>query len=141
MNPYIYAGLKVDYRTANKAKSLPQRNELIEDVIKHVCKTFEITQEQLFSKNRQQNLVNARQLTMLIFRYYMDMTLHEIGKIFQQDHSTVIHSLKKAGMNLECEFYYREKLSECVEFNFGWTLATPKIIAKAINWMNQKTKP
>ena len=141
MNPYIYPGLRQSFKDLNKIKALPQRKELIEDVIIGVCKAFKISEQELFSRNRKQNYVNARFMAMVIYRYYMDMSLHEIGRQFQLDHSSVIHGLKKGGIYLECDFDYREKLSECIEFNFGWTLAAPKVITKAINWMNQTTKP
>ena len=45
-------------------------------------------------KKRQHNLVLARQLSYFFIKKYNKLSLIMIGKLFNQDHSTVIHSIK-----------------------------------------------
>ena len=73
-------------------KEPPKPIKIIETVASH----YNVTLEQLQSKDRTANLVQARQVAMYLLRAFGGMSLKEIGAYFGgKDHSTVIHSIEK----------------------------------------------
>jgi chromosomal replication initiator protein len=74
------------------SKSPPKPLKIIEIVSSH----YNVTLEQLQSKERTATLVLARQIAMYLLRTFGGMSLKEIGAYFGgKDHSTVIHSIEK----------------------------------------------
>ena len=65
--------------------------ELIRDFI---ARQFKITVSDLQSKSRRKTIAFPRQISMYLARKYTDQGLVEIGKAFNRDHSTVLHSVR-----------------------------------------------
>jgi chromosomal replication initiator protein len=65
--------------------------ELIRDFI---ARQFKITVSDLQSKSRRKTIAFPRQISMYLSRKYTDQGLVEIGKAFNRDHSTVLHSVR-----------------------------------------------
>jgi|TARA_Y100000033_G_C2685157_1_gene81019 hypothetical protein len=70
----------------------PKRDE-IDSLINRVCIMCEVNKNDLLSKNRTQDLVRARSIIHNILSEKYRMSLNNIGKIFNQDHTTVLHSI------------------------------------------------
>lgn len=79
-----------DYITADSHKTLTLK--YIADI---VSDHFELTTQEIYSKNRSAKIANARQITMYLCRKYLSMSLSDIGKSFGRDHSTVSHACDK----------------------------------------------
>lgn len=74
------------------SKAPPKPLKIIETVANH----FNISLEQLQTKERTATLVLARQVAMYLLRAFGGMSLKEIGAYFGgKDHSTVIHAIEK----------------------------------------------
>jgi hypothetical protein len=66
------------------------------DVISAVCKSHDVTIMELCARSRERHIVDARANAYLLLYAGTKMTLSQIGKtIRNQDHATVLHSLKK----------------------------------------------
>ena len=63
-------------------------------IIDMVCRQFKTTTENIKSKSREKKHAFPRQVAMYFCRKYTDKTLGEIGRQFNRDHSTVLHSIK-----------------------------------------------
>ena len=75
---------------------LPQFRKINEDdIIKAVCTYFFFTKEELIKRNRLRERVFARHIAVFFLRNELNFSLSTIGKIFNQDHTTVIHSINK----------------------------------------------
>lgn len=74
---------QLDYTPLNKMT--------IDEAVKFVCP---YTMEQLKSKNRKWELLFWRQALQSCY-YMQGMTYEHVGDIFGQDHSTVVHVVKK----------------------------------------------
>jgi chromosomal replication initiation ATPase DnaA len=72
--------------------SKPSGNK-INDLIDKVCFKLEINKKELFSKMRTQDLVRARTLVHNILNDKFRMSLSAIGRLFDQDHTTVLYSV------------------------------------------------
>lgn len=82
---WTYPALK-DYR--------PKQYAAPEEVIKLVCKTFEVTFEDLKAKTRKQPIAVIRQIACNMLFKFTSLSLAKIGWYFTMDHSTVLHANK-----------------------------------------------
>jgi chromosomal replication initiator protein len=55
---------------------------------------FKVTVQELRSKSRKKEVAFPRQVAMYLARKYTEQSLADIGKAFNRDHSTVLHSIK-----------------------------------------------
>jgi chromosomal replication initiation ATPase DnaA len=80
INYYVMPGLK-------------HREIRFEQVIKTVCEVMKVDRYKILTPNRSKELVFARNMCYHIFRRYFSLTLKEIGRVFERDHTTVIHGI------------------------------------------------
>ena len=59
-----------------------------------ISKQYNLTSEELQSRSRRKELTFPRQVGMYLCRKHTETSLAEIGKEFNRDHSTVLHSIK-----------------------------------------------
>ena len=71
----------------------PKQTE-IDSIINKVCIKYEIMKKELFTKTRTTDIVRSRNIIHNILSEKYKMSLTEIGKIFNQDHTTVLHSIE-----------------------------------------------
>lgn len=76
------------------------KTETSELVIQQVCDIFKITEEEIKGKERFAECVDARHIAMYIL-LDKELSLTEVGKIFDRHHATVIHA--------------RDRVCECTE--------------------------
>ena len=55
---------------------------------------FNVSVKELQSKSRKKAITTPRQIAMYLARKYTEESLVDIGKAFNRDHSTVLHSIK-----------------------------------------------
>lgn len=60
-----------------------------------IASQFKVSLGDMKSKSRKRSLTFPRQVAMFLCRKYTDDSLAEIGRAFNRDHSTVLHSIKK----------------------------------------------
>ena len=59
---------------------------------------FGLTRDDLVSKNRSRPLTTARHVAMYLLRECTGLSLIKIGELFDRDHTTVLHGVKKVEM-------------------------------------------
>ena len=64
-------------------------------IIKETARYYSLDEEILKSQNRTANTAMARHVSMYLMRTLTNMTLKEIGSIYNRDHATVLSSIKK----------------------------------------------
>lgn len=64
-------------------------------IIELTARHFNITVEQVLSKSQKQNIVLARAICVYVFKNYLLFTYREISEYIQQDHTTMMHGIKK----------------------------------------------
>ena len=60
------------------------------------CMAHGITRHQARSKSRTRDLAHPRQAAMLWLRNNTNLSLPEIGRLFDRDHTTVLHGIRAA---------------------------------------------
>lgn len=84
----------------------------IETIQKAICEYFGIKLQDLRSKKRTKDLVNARQIAMYLCRHHTKMSLSEIGSAFGgKEHATVIYACKQ----IEEKTISEEKVLNAIE--------------------------
>ena len=78
-----------------------------------VGKYFDIPLDELISKSRKKDIVQARQLAMYFCNKYTEDSLKVIGKYFgKRDHSTVIHACKSVEKKTDNDECYKQMLED-----------------------------
>jgi chromosomal replication initiator protein len=65
--------------------------EMVRDFI---ARQFKLSVQDLQSRSRKKTIAFPRQVSMYLSRKYTEQGLAEIGKVFNRDHSTVLHSVR-----------------------------------------------
>ncbi|MBQ1342009.1 MAG: chromosomal replication initiator protein DnaA [Erysipelotrichaceae bacterium] len=72
------------------------QNITIEKIISHICKYYNLQNDDLIGKKRPKNIALPRQIAMYLSRSLTDASLPKIGSSFGgRDHTTVIHAYEK----------------------------------------------
>lgn len=76
-------------------KTIVSKNKM-DQVVQIICDHYNLTQEQLLSKKRSNDIAIPRQVAMYICRVYLDENLTKIGIQFGgKNHTTVMHAVDK----------------------------------------------
>lgn len=89
------------------------RQPEVEDIIQGVTAYFSLSSDDLVSRNRTQEISDARQVAMYLAREMTSLSYSSIGLRFGgRDHSTVIHACNKVEDQLEVQQGFEEKLKD-----------------------------
>ncbi len=80
-----------------------------------VCTHFNVTAQQIRSRSRRKAVSLPRQIAMYVARKETDSSLETIGREFNRDHATVIHSVKKIEKQLRESPKFRHQLKYLLE--------------------------
>jgi len=71
-----------------------KRNSTIEHILDKCAFAYGLSRADILMKSRTIERVHARQMAMIILKDMTSITLLGIGRIFNKDHTTVIHGIK-----------------------------------------------
>ena len=77
-------------------------------LVESACMINGVTYNQFYSSLRKREVVNARKMVSLFLRQHKDLTLCEIGRLFNKDHSLILDHIRKAQAHIETETEFRE---------------------------------
>ena len=96
ISPYVFPGLKLNGLSKKKYPFLKKAVVIItrEEIVDIVLKGCEVTLEQLVSRCRERDIVDARKITCKVLKTKFNYSLKSIGDfIGGRDHTTGIHSI------------------------------------------------
>ena len=79
----------------------PAADEQLERIQRAVCDVLHLAPSDMRSKRRTSSAVRGRQLAMYVARNHTDLSLAEIARGFNRDHSTVLHSIRAVERGIE----------------------------------------
>ena len=79
----------------------PPTSDELERIQRAVCDVLHLAPADMRSKRRTASAVRGRQLAMYVARRQTDLSLAEIARGFDRDHSTVLHSIHRVEHELE----------------------------------------
>lgn len=110
-NYFALPGLKGDVEFAGyKTKDMQQ-------ILNSVCEHFNVSEKVMRSKDRHRDVALCRQVAIFLMKRYTTMRLIDIAKFFNNDHTTIMHSIKKVGQRMETEPELREQIQN-IEYLF-----------------------
>lgn len=85
----------------------------LETIYKVVCKYYDISPNEVLSKKRKRELVEARQIIMYLAKRYTKKSMESIGKeLGGRDHSTVLYAIKTVKNLMETDKRFRADVEE-----------------------------
>ena len=94
--------LESDVNTENVNRAiqdmLRKENEYIpsvEDIIAEICKVYRIDDKTIRGQQRDRDAVRSRQIAMYLIRRIKNYSYKDIGREFDRDHTTVMHSIEQ----------------------------------------------
>ncbi|KAA6329972.1 Chromosomal replication initiator protein DnaA [termite gut metagenome] len=80
----------------------------IENIVKKVCKYFELDSEAIHTKSRKREVVQVRQVAMYLAKKHTDASSSKIGRLIgNKDHATVLHACKIVKEQCEVDKSFR----------------------------------
>ena len=73
-------------------------------IVRYVCRYYGVEESQLKSRSRSRNVSEPRQVAIYLVRQMTKLSLEDIGKFFDRDHSTVKYALSaiQGAISLSC---------------------------------------
>jgi chromosomal replication initiator protein len=87
--------------SSSRPVSDPETSLSIEEIQDAVCKALHIPRSDLISARRTPDVTRARHVAVYLSRELTDLTLAEIGRQFNRDHSTILHAIRSVTRKLE----------------------------------------
>lgn len=89
---------------------------IIQDI---VCGVFRISRMDMLSSRRDESVIPARHIAMMMSRNLTGASFTEIGKQFRRDHSTIIDAVRNAEKLIEKNATIKTMAEKCImDFNF-----------------------
>ena len=88
---------------------------LVERILNSVSRSYGVSSEDMKSKKRTDTIASARQAAMYIMRELTELTLKDIGAIFNRDHATVISSIDKVEKNIKTVNNYESEINRLIK--------------------------
>lgn len=111
-------GAVINQATVDRAiQDMTRINDVItpEVIIREICRSFHITEDQLKGKSRSRDCVTARQVAMYLIRQMTPLSLNDAGAYFGgRDHTTVIHSIEKVENQMKHNAQYAETVKSVI---------------------------
>ena len=68
--------------------------EVVSKLVDKVCQRYTVSKHDVFSKGRTSDVVRARSIVYNLLHEKYHVSISSISRVFNQDHTTVLHSLK-----------------------------------------------
>ena len=87
----------------------------VDKIFAAVYKKYNIKKEDIVSSKRTKEIANARHITVYVIRQITDMSLPNIGKVIERDHSTVLSSLDAVEKRMMQNPVFRAEIEEMIK--------------------------
>ncbi|MDR0382122.1 MAG: chromosomal replication initiator protein DnaA [Oscillospiraceae bacterium] len=84
-------------------------------ILEEVCGYYALDPALILSANRRSDLVTARQAAMYLCRLLTDRSLHDIGKFFKRDHTTISHGCERVEQQKSSDPAFARDLQTIIE--------------------------
>ena len=68
--------------------------EVVSKLVDKVCQKYTVSKHDVFSKGRTTDVVRARSIVYNLLHEEYNVSVSSMSRVFNQDHTTVLHSLK-----------------------------------------------
>jgi chromosomal replication initiation ATPase DnaA len=93
VSPYVFPGIK-NQDEVKKIKKFKRDRITIDDVLSIVAKNCCVTVNEITSRIRKREVIDARFIYIYMLRYEFYYGLKQIGNILGRDHTTIMHAVQ-----------------------------------------------
>jgi chromosomal replication initiator protein len=112
--------LELAKRVVSKTVKMEKKQITLEKIQDVVSSYFKIDLDQIHSKSRKREIVQARQVAMFLSKKYTDHSYSHIGNLVgKRDHATVLHACKTIQDNLDIDKGFRSTMKDLEELLRG----------------------
>ncbi|GHT63719.1 chromosomal replication initiator protein DnaA [Bacteroidia bacterium] len=105
--------LELAKRVVNKAVKIEKKQITVEKIQGVVSNYFKIDLNEIHSKSRKREIVQARQVTMFLSKKYTDYSYSRIGSLVgKRDHATVLHACRAIQDSLDIDKAFRITMND-----------------------------
>lgn len=118
MNEYIFPGLyfKTQDKVVESLGKTPVKKLSVKRLASIIGRRFKITEGQLFSKSRKEEIREARHWLIFFLYEHSDIGGYKnIAKLFGLGHATVIHAHKKIKIRIEVYQDYKDTYNQLIK--------------------------
>ena len=87
----------------------------IEEIVKAVCATYDVTYADMLTTNRTQPLATARQVAMFLARKLTGNSTPTVANAFKRNHTTVLHGTGSIQKRIEVEPELKKTIEQITE--------------------------
>ena len=106
MSPYVFVGL------VSKDNKVYNEKKLMTSLVMLSARIFEISEHEVMAKRRVRLYVQARTAIASILRFKYNMSLCNIGRAMNKDHSTIINMIKNHKTDMKYDEIYRNRYQQ-----------------------------
>ena len=104
--------MRLAERVIKRAVKVDNHPLTIDDILETVCQHYSVSPQNVFSKSRKRDYVQARQGSVYLAQKFTKMPTSRIGQLIGgRDHSTVIHSCSAIEQRLKIDKAFVEELN------------------------------
>ncbi len=117
---HSFSGIEITKETIDNVISIVDpgnipNDAMVEKILMHVSKKYGISIDDIKSKKKTDSIANARHISIYIIRRLTDLSLKDIGKIFDRNHSTVISSINKIELNIKTVKNFESEINQLIK--------------------------
>lgn len=117
---HSFSGIEITKETIDNVISIVDpgnipNDAMVEKILMHVSKKYGISIDDIKSKKKTDSIANARHISIYIIRRLTDLSLKDIGKIFDRNHSTVISSINKIELNIKTVKNFEGEINQLIK--------------------------
>jgi len=90
---------------------IPVNIPLDDYVVRNISKEFQLEEAEVYSPSRRKELIPARHLAMYLLHTVLGISLFQVGKKFNRDHTSVIYAVSKIEEKMKVD----QKFSQSIE--------------------------
>ena len=96
-------------------KEVTMRRLTVDEIIKEVCSTYDVSATEMLANNRTQPLATARQVAMFLARKLTGKSLDSVAEAFDRNHTTILHGSQSIQKRISIETGLKETLEKITE--------------------------
>lgn len=81
-------------KLADSLKMMEARITRMNEILDEVCHSMRLDKQVVLGRDRHQNIVCARHVTMYLIRKRLDVRISDIADFFSVDHASVCHAIR-----------------------------------------------
>lgn len=86
-----------------------------EFIVEYCGKFYNISPEKFYSTSQKKDVSFARQVSFYLCKEILDLSLQKIGQVYNRDHTTVLHGIKKIEALLETDKTFKETVEMLIK--------------------------